>query len=119
MLDIAIRISGHRRFMALTVLRVLATNVENSLVFTSSSVFQTLFFIGMEENGEVLGVLLSLLASLSVNKSTAEEQALRSDCPKLLIKILNDDYNNDIPKHVYVSFFYLFAMVDLDCCSQT
>ena len=95
LLRIAVEISGHRRHLALSCLILFASHVENCQVFVGTSVFHNLFFIGMEESGDVLRALLRLLSSLSVNKSTAEEQALRSDCPKLLIKIL-DDYGTDI-----------------------
>mmetsp|Transcript_9135 Transcript_9135/g.10952 ORF Transcript_9135/g.10952 Transcript_9135/m.10952 type:complete len:653 (-) Transcript_9135:256-2214(-) len=81
---------GHRRFCALTILTQMAKGGENLELIVNSGVFDMCATLGLEETGDMLGAVVKLLFVLSSTKFAALEQAGRSDCPRVLVKILKD-----------------------------
>mmetsp|Transcript_6594 Transcript_6594/g.8622 ORF Transcript_6594/g.8622 Transcript_6594/m.8622 type:complete len:645 (+) Transcript_6594:338-2272(+) len=81
---------GHRRFCALTILTQMSKIQENLELIVNSGVFDMCATLGLEETGDMLGAVVKLLFVLSGTRFAAIEQAGRSDCPRVLVKILKD-----------------------------
>lgn len=91
-----VTLRGIYRLRILQMLELMALHEGNLEIIVECGVFHMCETLALEETGGMLNLVVKLLWDLSNGPFQAKEQVARSNCPKVLVKLLKDA-NYEVP----------------------